>query len=149
CRLTNLGWLQRHKKKEKQSARECLKKVGWEKYGDNQIGELSGGQQQRVFLARALAQKAEYFFLDEPFVGIDVSSEEVIINILKKLRDQGKTIFVVHHDLTKVEAYYDELILLNKLLVSAGPVKEVFQKDIMQKAYQVPYSFLSSVGGNV
>ena len=144
-----LGLFQRPKKKEKEWAMECLKKVGLEKYADNQIGELSGGQQQRVFLARALAQKAEYFFLDEPFVGIDVSSEEVIINILKNLRDQGKTIFVVHHDLTKVESYFDELILLNKLLVSAGPVKEVFQKDIMQKAYQVPYSFLGSVGGNV
>src|SRR5690625_6773158 len=101
-------------------------------YGKRQISELSGGQQQRVFLARALAQKAEYFFLDEPFVGIDVSSEEVIINILKNLRDQGKTIFVVHHDLTKVESYFDELILLNKLLVSVGSENEVFQKNIMQ-----------------
>jgi len=144
-----LGLFHRPKKKDKEWAMECLKKVGMEKYADSQIGELSGGQQQRVFLARALAQKAEYFFLDEPFVGIDVSSEEVIIDILKNLRNQGKTIFVVHHYLTKVEAYFDELILLNKLLVSAGPVKKVFQKDIMQKAYQVPYSFLSGVGGSV
>ena len=94
-----------------------MKQVGMEDFSKRQIAELSGGQQQRVFLARALAQKADYFFLDEPFVGIDVSSEEVIINILKELRDAGKTIFVVHHDLSKVERYFDDVILINKNLM--------------------------------
>lgn len=141
-----LGLFHRPKKADKEWAMECLSLVGMAKYAKSQIGELSGGQQQRVFLARALAQKADYFFLDEPFVGIDASSEEVIINILRKMRDQGKMIFVVHHDLTKVEAYFDELVILNKLLVGAGPVKDVFQKDMMQKAYQAPYSLMGSLG---
>lgn len=104
-----------------------------EDFCNRQIAELSGGQQQRVFLARALAQKADYFFLDEPFVGIDVGSEEVIIRILKQLRDQGKTIFVVHHDLSKVENYFDDLILINKELYGAGPVNKVFQPENMGK----------------
>ena len=110
---------------------------------------LSGGQQQRVFLARSLAQKAECFFLDEPFVGIDVASEEVIINILKGLRDEGKTVFVVHHDLSKVENYFDELILVNKKLIGVGPVNYVFQPDLMQEAYQMPLALLASLGGGV
>src|SRR5690625_5928057 len=85
-----------------------------ETYANQQIGQLSGGQQQRVFLARALAQKADYFFLDEPFVGVDMRSEREIVRILKEIRDEGKTIFIVHHGLTKVEEYFDELLLLNK-----------------------------------
>src|SRR6185312_1784567 len=101
-----------------------------------QIGELSGGQQQRVFLARAMAQKADIFFLDEPFVGIDAASESTIINILKELRNAGKTVFVVHHDLSKVEEYFDELILINKELIESGPVETVFRRDLMTKAYQ-------------
>src|SRR5690625_6338962 len=105
-----------------------FQQVGLEDYGKRQIGELSGGQQQRVFVARALAQQAEYFFLDEPFVGIDVASEKVIIQLLKKLRDEGKTIFVIHHDLSKVEEYFDELILINKELIESGTVQNVFQQ---------------------
>lgn len=144
-----LGLFHRPKKEDKAWAMECLAKVGMEKFANNQIGELSGGQQQRVFLARALAQKAQHFFLDEPFVGIDVSSEEVIIEILKKLRDEGKTVFVVHHDLTKVENYFDELILINKELVGAGPVARVFRPELMQRAYQAPFSMMGSLGVGV
>src|SRR5699024_10995088 len=107
-----LGLFRRPGKKEKQLAHQCLEKVGMEDFRNSQIGELSGGQQQRVFLARALAQQAEFFFLDEPFVGIDVASEKVIIDILKSLRNEGKTIFVVHHDLSKIETYFDDLVLL-------------------------------------
>ena len=102
-----------------------FKKVGMESFKDRQIGELSGGQQQRVFLARALAQQTEILFLDEPFVGIDVSSEETIIHILKELRNEGKTVLVVHHDLGKSNEYFDELNLLNKELIGCGPVNEV------------------------
>lgn len=140
-----LSLFQRPKKEDKTFAMECLAQVGMEAFAKSQIGELSGGQQQRVFLARALAQKADYFFLDEPFVGIDASSEEVIIGILKKLRNQGKTVLVVHHDLTKVESYFDSLILVNKELYGAGPVKKVFQPELMQKAYRTPFHFLGGL----
>lgn len=132
-----LGLFKRPRKKDKELAAYCLEKVGLQDFSHRQISELSGGQQQRVFLARALAQEADYFFLDEPFVGVDVASEEVIIKILKDLRDAGKTIFVVHHDLSKVEAYFDDLILINKELYGAGPVKDVFQTERMQSCYNM------------
>ncbi|NBJ69520.1 MULTISPECIES: metal ABC transporter ATP-binding protein [Clostridia] len=144
-----LGLFRRPKKHDRNWAMECLKKVGMEKYAKNQIGELSGGQQQRVFLARALAQKAEYFFLDEPFVGIDVASEEVIIRILKDLRNEGKTVFVVHHDLSKVKSYFDDLVLINKEIISSGPVEYVFKPKLMQKAYNYSLNMMESVGGEV
>ena len=140
----NLTLFQRPGEAERELATNCLKQVGLEDYGKRQIGELSGGQQQRVFVARALAQQAEYFFLDEPFVGIDVASEKVIIQLLKKLRDEGKTIFVIHHDLSKVEEYFDELILINKELIESGTVQNVFQPDVMQKAYQTPFPIFSN-----
>lgn len=138
-----LGLFRRPGKKEKKWARECLEKVGMEKFAKHQIGELSGGQQQRVFLARALAQRAEMFFLDEPFVGIDVASEQTIINILKQLRDEGKTVFVIHHDLSKVEDYFDDLILINKKLIQSGPVHDVFQRETMTRAYQTNFPFMN------
>lgn len=144
-----LGLFHRPKKADKELAMECLEKVGMQDFAKQQIGELSGGQQQRVFLARALAQKADYFFLDEPFVGIDVSSEEVIINILRDLKKAGKIIFVVHHDLTKVEAYFNEIILLNKELYGAGPVNDVFKDDLMKKAYNSKFSMVDTVGVGV
>jgi ABC-type Mn2+/Zn2+ transport system ATPase subunit len=137
----NLGFLKRPKKKEKELAYKCLEKVGMEQFKDRQIGELSGGQQQRIFVARALAQQADIFFLDEPFVGIDVSSEQTIIKILKELRDTGKTVLVVHHDLSKATEYFDELILLNKYLVDYGEVQKVFQSDVLSKAYHTAFSF--------
>ncbi|GIP36446.1 metal ABC transporter ATP-binding protein [Paenibacillus sp. J2TS4] len=145
----NMGLFRRPNKEDKEWALECLQKVGMEAFQNNQIGELSGGQQQRVFLARALAQKAEYFFLDEPFVGIDVSSEEVIIHILKDLRSDGKTVFVVHHDLSKVESYFDNLILINKELIGSGPVHHVFRPELMQKAYQSPFTMMGNLGVGV
>lgn len=141
-----LGLFRRPGKREKELAMECLEKVGMEDYSKSQIGELSGGQQQRVFLARALAQKAEYFFLDEPFVGIDVASEQVIIGILKGLRDAGKTVFVVHHDLSKVESYFEDLILLNKELIGCGPVENVFQPKLIQEAYDSVFAVMGNVG---
>lgn len=144
-----LGLFHRPKKEDKEWALECLRKVGMEEYKNSQIGELSGGQQQRVFLARALAQKAEYFFLDEPFVGIDVSSEEVIIKILKGLRNEGKTVFVVHHDLSKVESYFDNLILINKKLYGSGPVEDVFKVELMQEAYNSPFLMIGNLGVGV
>lgn len=145
----NLGIFHRPKKQHKVLALDCLEQVGMAEFAKSQIGELSGGQQQRVFLARALAQKADYFFLDEPFVGIDVSSEEIIITILKKLRDSGKTLFVVHHDLTKVQSYFDDLILINKEIIGAGPVADVFHPELMQTAYQSPFPMMANMGVSV
>ncbi len=141
-----LGIFRRPSKADREWAYECLEKVGMEAHSKKQIGELSGGQQQRVFLARALAQKADFFFLDEPLVGIDVTSEEVIMNILKDLRDEGKSIFVVHHDLTKVGEYFDDLILLNKKLIKSGPVKSVLQPELMREAYEAQFSLLDTMG---
>ncbi|GKV69513.1 manganese transport system ATP-binding protein MntB [Sporosarcina sp. NCCP-2716] len=141
-----LGLFRRPSGKDKELALDCLKQVGMEEFADRQIGELSGGQQQRVFLARALAQKADYFFLDEPFVGIDVSSEEVIISILRQLKQEGKTVFVVHHDLSKVKSYFDDLILMNKELIDAGPVEQVFQEKNMARAYNRPMAIFGDPG---
>lgn len=136
----NLGLMKRPGKAEKQLAMDCLKQVHMEEFAKHQIGELSGGQQQRVFLARALAQKASYFFLDEPFVGIDVSSEEIIMKILRTIASDDKTVLVVHHDLSKVDAYFDDVILMNKKLIAAGPVKEVFIPENLSKTYQTTFS---------
>ncbi|ANS74571.1 manganese transporter [Paenibacillus yonginensis] len=136
-----LSWLRRARRSHKEWAFECLTKVGMADFARRQIGELSGGQQQRVFLARALAQKAEIFCLDEPFVGIDASSEEAIIELLQEQQQSGKTILIVHHDLSKTEEYFDELVLLNAGLIAAGPVQEVFQPEMMMKAYAAQLSF--------
>lgn len=144
-----LGLIRQPGKKEKKLADECLEKVGMLEFRKRQIAELSGGQQQRVFLARALAQNADFFFLDEPFVGIDVASEEVIINILKDLRDAGKTIFVVHHDLSKVESYFDDVVLINKELYGAGPVKSVFQSDKVEECFNMKIAITGTVGVGV
>ncbi|WP_226618083.1 metal ABC transporter ATP-binding protein [Cytobacillus firmus] len=142
----HLKLFRRPKKKDKEWAMECLQRVGMKEFSKRQIGELSGGQQQRVFLARALAQKADLFFLDEPFVGVDVSSEETIVNILKELCRQGKTVIVVHHDLSKANDYFNQLILLNKELISFGTVEEVFKPDVIAKAYQGHFAFMNEIG---
>ncbi|MEI5906305.1 metal ABC transporter ATP-binding protein [Bacillus spongiae] len=142
----NLKLFKRPTKKDKEWAMKCLERVGMEDFSKRQIGELSGGQQQRVFLARALAQKAELFFLDEPFVGVDVSSEETIVKILKELTDHGKTVIVVHHDLSKANDYFNQLILLNKELISFGEVSEVFQSDIIERAYKGQFAFMKEIG---
>lgn len=130
-----LGLFHRPKEREKQKVIESLKQVKMEEFKNRQIGELSGGQLQRVFIARALAQEADIIFLDEPFVGIDMNSEKVIIDLLKKLRDEGKTIVVVHHDLSKVTTYFDDLIILNQKLISHGPISESFTTKNIKAAY--------------
>ncbi|WP_407272961.1 metal ABC transporter ATP-binding protein [Radiobacillus sp. PE A8.2] len=139
----------RPKKKEKQWAFACLERVGMQEFSKRQIGELSGGQQQRVFLARALAQQADLFFLDEPFVGVDVSSEETIVSILKELCTQGKTVVVVHHDLSKANDYFNELILLNKELIGFGTVEEVFKPEVIEKAYKGQFAFMKEIGVSI
>lgn len=134
-RFPHLPWWGLPGVKDRQIVEQCLKQVEMFTYGKRQIGQLSGGQQQRVFLARALAQEASLFFLDEPFAGIDITSEKMIMGLLKSLRDQGKTLFVVHHDLSRAESYFDSLILLNNRLIAYGSREEVFQQDILCQAY--------------
>ncbi|HHL0344485.1 TPA: metal ABC transporter ATP-binding protein [Listeria monocytogenes] len=141
-----LGLIKRPGKKEKQLALDALEQVEMTGFMKRQIGELSGGQLQRVFIARALAQHAEIFFLDEPFAGIDMTSEALIMRLLKKLRDNGKTIVVVHHDFHKVAAYFDDIILLNKKLVAHGPVEQTFTEEKIQFAYgDAPVAFATGV----
>jgi len=122
-------------KQDKAIVWEALEKVQMESFSKRQISELSGGQQQRVFLARALAQEADLYFLDEPFAGVDVATEAAIFNLLKLMKKEGKTIVVVHHDLQTVKTYFDWLILLNNELVATGAVEEVFKAELLQRAY--------------
>ena len=120
---------------EKIQALNALKRVGMQNYAYTQISELSGGQQQRVFLARVLVQDADILFLDEPFVGVDVASELAMMNILAQLKSEGKTIFVVHHNLEKVKEYFDDLIILNKEIIDLGPTESVFNDEVLARAY--------------
>ena len=131
-----LGWLRRPNSKTREKARECLAKVGLEKYADRQIGQLSGGQQQRVFVARALAQDPQIYLMDEPLNGVDAITEETILSILENIRKEGKTIVMVHHDLQTVDKYFDWVVMLNRSLVATGPIKEVFTKENLDRAYQ-------------
>lgn len=131
-----LGWLRRPNSQTRKKARECLEKVGLGDYADRQIGQLSGGQQQRVFVARALAQDPQIYLMDEPLNGVDAITEETILSILENLRKEGKTIVMVHHDLQTVDKYFDWVVMLNRSLVATGPIKEVFTKENLDKAYQ-------------
>ncbi|MGO1762425.1 MAG: metal ABC transporter ATP-binding protein, partial [Halomonas sp.] len=115
-----LGWLRRPGRKERNESLEALEMVGMSAYADRQISQLSGGQQQRVFLARALVQQADVYFLDEPMAGVDATTERAIIDILRRLRDAGKTLIVVHHDLQTVRNYFDWLLLLNVRVIASG-----------------------------
>jgi manganese/zinc/iron transport system ATP- binding protein len=130
-----LGWFRRPGNTEKQRARECLDHVGMIAYANRQIRQLSGGQQQRVFLARALAQDAQIYFMDEPFAGVDAATEEAIVELLKELRAQGKTVLVVHHELQTVKQYFDYVILLNLRLIAAGDVATTFTTENLQTTY--------------
>jgi manganese/zinc/iron transport system ATP- binding protein len=116
--------------------------VGMKEYKNRQISQLSGGQKQRVFIARALLQEADIYFMDEPFSGIDLGTEKTIVQLLRQLQEKGKTVFVVHHDLNTVESYFDWLIMLNMRLVANGPVKEVFNQDTLHTTYGKSYSLL-------
>ncbi|MFT6336038.1 MAG: ABC-type Mn2+/Zn2+ transport system ATPase subunit [Halioglobus sp.] len=127
--------LQRLDANDKAIAMQALEDVGITDLADRQIGQLSGGQQQRVFIARALCQQAELFFLDEPFVGVDNLTEEIIIGLLKKLAQEGKTLLVVHHDLSTVEQYFDKVILLNQRLIAYGDTESTFTKENMSRCY--------------
>ncbi|MGM9927433.1 MAG: metal ABC transporter ATP-binding protein [Bacillus sp. (in: firmicutes)] len=134
-RYGKLGWFKRPTRKDKEVAQQCLDKVGMSEYSHRQISQLSGGQQQRVFLARALAQEAELYFMDEPFAGVDVATEKAIIALLNELKEKGKTVLVVHHDLNTVKEYFDWIMLINGKLIDIGPTEEVFTNELLQKTY--------------
>jgi manganese/zinc/iron transport system ATP- binding protein len=130
-----LGWIRRPGRRERDWARHCLEKVGLVDYERQQIGQLSGGQQQRVFLARALAQRADMYFMDEPMAGVDAATERMIFQVLQELRQEGKTIIAVHHDLRTVPQYFDYVVLLNVRLVAAGPTDSAFTPENLRKTY--------------
>jgi len=134
-RYGRIGWLRRPGRKDRQAAVEALDKVGMGEFRDRQISQLSGGQQQRIFLARALAQDARIYLMDEPFAGVDAATERAIIDILVELRRQGRTILVVHHDLQTVTQYFDWVIMLNMRVVASGPTDEAFTDVNLQKTY--------------
>jgi manganese/zinc/iron transport system ATP- binding protein len=134
-----LGWIKRPGAKQKKQALEALEKVGMLAFKGRQISQLSGGQQQRIFLARALVQNAAIYFMDEPFQGVDATTEIAIINILKELRKAGKTVIVVHHDLQTVPEYFDWVTFLNVKHIATGPVKDIFNDDNLTKTYGINY----------
>ncbi|MEZ4564292.1 MAG: metal ABC transporter ATP-binding protein [Thermomicrobiales bacterium] len=130
-----LGWVRRPGKAERERALHALEQVGMADFADRQISQLSGGQQQRVFLARALVQDQQLYFMDEPFAGVDAATEKSIVAILQQLRSEGKTVVVVHHDLESAPDYFDWLVLLNARLIAAGPMQETFTAANLARAY--------------
>lgn len=134
-RYGRLGLGRRPTREDREVALQCLRQVGMADLAHRQISQLSGGQQQRVFLARALAQDASVYFMDEPFAGVDAATEKAIIALLESMKEQGKTVFVVHHDLPTVQEYFDWVILLNVRLIASGPTAEVFTMENLQRTY--------------
>jgi manganese/zinc/iron transport system ATP- binding protein len=130
-----LGWFRRPGAAEKKTAMSSLERVGMAELAHQQIGQLSGGQQQRTFLARALAQDASLYFMDEPMAGVDAATERVIFSLLRELRDQGKLVVVVHHDLRTVPTYFDDIVLLHRRLIAHGPVASTFTPENLRKCY--------------
>ncbi len=130
-----IPWCWPVRRKDREAARDALSRVGMADYATRQISKLSGGQQQRVFLARALVQDARTYLMDEPFAGVDAATEAAIVTLLRTLRDNGKTVLVVHHDLQTVPEYFDHVVLLNMRIVAAGPTAEIFNESNLQKTY--------------
>jgi ABC-type Mn2+/Zn2+ transport system ATPase subunit len=145
-RYPHRKWYQRLDAEDHKIAHDALKALAITELEKRQIGELSGGQQQRVFIARALCQGAEVFLLDEPFVGVDITTEQKIISILKELADRGKTMLVVHHDLSTVEDYFDHVIMLNQRLIAAGPTNVTFTQANIAAAYGPQLTILHKTG---
>jgi len=144
-RFGRIGWIKRPKKEDYDAVYEALDCVGMSVHAHRSIGQLSGGQQQRVFFARALVQNAEIYLLDEPFTGIDLATEHILVSLLRKLRDLGKTIVVVHHDLQTLRKYFDWMWLLNTRSIVQGPVEDVLYESHIVAAYghkmaaEIPY----------
>jgi len=144
-RFGHLGLFNRPGKIDREIVEDCLNKVNMIPYKNRQISQLSGGQQQRVFLARALAQQADLYLMDEPFVGVDASTEKIIVDLLKSMQKEGKTVIVVHHNLQTVEEYFDWVVLLNLRLVASGPTGKVFNPTLVQNAFGGKLTVFSKV----
>ena len=144
-RFRQRGLFSRYNKEDKRIAMECLEKVGMQGFVDRQISQLSGGQQQRVFLARSLAQQADLYLMDEPFAGVDASTEESILDLLKDMAKEGKTIIVVHHDLETAFKYFDWMIMLNTTLIASCSSKQALNKEIIKKTYGGKMPLLSEL----
>jgi len=136
----------RFSKEDKEIAIDCLKRVNMLDYANRQISQLSGGQQQRAFLARALAQQADLYLMDEPFAGVDASTEKSIVDLFLSMKKEGKTIIVVHHDLQSAIDYFDCVLLINTRLVASGSVKEVFTTELLQETYGGKLTLLTKIG---
>ena len=134
-RYCHIGWIRRPADHDYMLAYQALQQVNLSAYADRHISELSGGQQQRVFLARALVQEADLYLLDEPFIGIDITTERLIVNVLRELRNKKKTIIVVHHDLQTLSEYFDWVMLLNREVIAFGPTQHVCTPDYICQAY--------------
>ena len=141
-----LGWLRRPGVRERRLAEECLERVGLTDVADRQIGRLSGGQQQRVFLARALAQQADVYFLDEPMAGVDARSQERIFRVLSDLRSEGRLVVIVHHDLRSVAEWFDAVALIDMRLVASGPVATVLTPENLRRTYAGRLDLLDEIG---
>jgi manganese/zinc/iron transport system ATP- binding protein len=144
-----LGWFKKPGKAEKELAMNCLDQLGMASFANRQISQLSGGQQQRVFLARALAQQAQIYFMDEPFAGVDAATENAIVTLLRELKEQGKTVFVVHHDLETVREYFDHVVLLNMRVIASGPTETTFTHENLQKTYGGKLTVLSTIAEEI
>lgn len=145
----HLGLFRRPGKAERELSDRCLEQVGIASLANRQIANLSGGQRQRVFLARALAQESRIYLMDEPFVGVDAATESAIIDLLRRLKNQGRTLLVVHHDLQTASEYFDSILLLNMRLVAFGPTSEVFTTSLLQKTYGGRLTILSEAAEEV
>lgn len=145
-RYGKLGMFKRPRKADREVAQESLRKVGMIDYAKRQISQLSGGQQQRVFLARALAQEADLYFMDEPFAGVDAATETAIIDLMQEMSKRGKTVVVVHHDLQSAAEYFSWIVLLNLRLVASGPTREIMTPALLQETYGGKLTLLTEVG---
>ncbi len=144
-RYSKLGLFKRPRKADRDVAMDCIKKVGMEGFINRQISQLSGGQQQRTFLARALAQQADMYFMDEPFAGVDAATEKAIVTLLRSMTAQNKTVIVVHHDLQSVSQYFDWVIMLNTRLVASGPTATTFTSQNLETTYGGKLTLLTDV----
>ncbi len=141
-----IGWLRPVTRRYRLQALAALERVGMQEFARRQISQLSGGQQQRVFLARALAQQAELYLMDEPFAGVDAATEQAIIGVLRELRSAGQTVMVVHHDLQTVAEYFDDVLMMNMRLIAAGPVDSVLTVENLRRTYGGKLSLVDQVG---
>jgi manganese/zinc/iron transport system ATP- binding protein len=142
-----LGWIRRPRRAERERALHALEQVGLVDFAARQISQLSGGQQQRTFLARALVQEADLYFMDEPFAAVDAVTERAIVELLRQLRGEGKTVVVVHHDLQTVPEYFDSVTLLNVEVIASGPVDTTFTEENLARTYGGRIAYLRGGSG--